>query len=41
MDKKVFIVVTEKAAYNIVAESVEEVKKEFDGVYKKIFQEAE
>ena len=38
MGKKVFIVVTKKAAYNVVAESVEEVKKEFDGVCK-IFQE--
>lgn len=40
MDKKVFIVVTKEAAYNMVAESVEDVKKEFDGRCK-IFQEAE
>jgi len=40
MNKKVFIVVTKEAAYNMVAESVEEVKKEFDGACK-IFQEAE
>ena len=38
MDKKVFIVVAKEASYNMVAESVEEVKKEFDGVCK-IFQE--
>ena len=38
MNKKVFIVVTKEAAYNMAAESIEEVKKEFDGVCK-IFQE--
>jgi hypothetical protein len=32
--------VTKEAAYNMVAKSIEEVKKEFDGVCK-IFQEAE
>jgi len=40
MDKKVFIVVTKEAAYNMAAKSIEEVKKEFDGECK-IFQEAE